>query len=126
MKIRLKDVGKVDFDRTFSASLRGGGSEHGGYNDMMALSTFSNDVVPGIRTTPNFVMVVEEDRRRMNKQKVVDAYGVSRSRDKKGRIVKRNLNPYVNCIHTCVGGGHENMWVLIAEIYEDEIPDSGE
>ena len=44
--------------------------------------------------------------------------GLSRTRDKKGRIVKRNVNPYVNCIHTCVGGGHENMWVLVVECYE--------
>lgn len=34
-----------------------------------------------------------------------EVYGVSRSRDKKGLIVKRNLNPFVNCIHTMVGGG---------------------
>ena len=34
-----------------------------------------------------------------------EVYGVSRSRDKKGVIVKRNLNPFVNCIHTMVGGG---------------------
>lgn len=33
-----------------------------------------------------------------------EAYGLGRSRDKKGRIVRRPLNSYVNCIHTCVGG----------------------
>ena len=33
-----------------------------------------------------------------------EAYGLSRSRDKHGNIVKRSLNPYVNCIHTNVGG----------------------
>jgi hypothetical protein len=33
-----------------------------------------------------------------------EIYGVSRSRDKKGVIVKQTLNPYVNCIHTLVGG----------------------
>lgn len=37
-----------------------------------------------------------------------EVYGVSRSRDKKGVIVKRNLNPFVNCIHTMVGGGLRN------------------
>lgn len=47
--------------------------------------------------------------------------GLSRSRDKKGHIVDRPINPYVNCIHTCVGGGHENMWVLVLEIYEEDI-----
>lgn len=34
-----------------------------------------------------------------------EIYGVSRNRDKKGKVVKRNLNPYVNCIHTLTGGG---------------------
>ena len=46
-------------------------------------------------------------------------YGVSRTRDKKGRIIRRNLNDYVMCIHASVGGGRENMWVLVAE-YETE------
>ena len=48
-----------------------------------------------------------------------EAYGLSRSRDKHGNIVKRSLNPYVNCIHTNVGGGYETMQVLILEIYDD-------
>lgn len=45
-------------------------------------------------------------------------YGLSRNRDKKGNVVKRNLNPYVNCIHTLVGGGYKTMEVLIVEVYE--------
>lgn len=49
-----------------------------------------------------------------------EVYGVSRSRDKKGVIVKRNLNPFVNCIHTMVGGGYETMIVAVMEVeYED-------
>ena len=49
-----------------------------------------------------------------------EIYGVSRSRDKKGVIVNRTLNPYVNCIHTMVGGGYETMIVAVMEIeYED-------
>ena len=49
-----------------------------------------------------------------------EIYGVSRSRDKKGVIVKRNLNPFVNCIHTMVGGGYETMIVAVMEVeYED-------
>lgn len=47
------------------------------------------------------------------------AYGISRSRDKKGIIVERPVNDYVNCIHTMVNGGRENMWVLVMERYED-------
>jgi len=50
--------------------------------------------------------------------KRIEAYGLSRSRDEKGVVVSRPINPYVNCIHTCVGGGRENMWVLVMEVYE--------
>ena len=52
--------------------------------------------------------------------KKINKYGVSRSRDKKGRIVKREFKDYTMCIHAQVGAGRENMWVLIAEVYEDE------
>lgn len=31
-------------------------------------------------------------------------YGVSRTRDRKGKIIRRNLNDYVMCIHALVGG----------------------
>ena len=49
-----------------------------------------------------------------------ETYGVSRSRDKKGNVVNQPVNPYVNCIHAQVGGGRENMAVLVMEIeYED-------
>ena len=47
-------------------------------------------------------------------------YGVSRSRDKKGKIVKREFKDYTMCIHAQVGSGRENMWVLVAEVYEDD------
>lgn len=33
------------------------------------------------------------------------AYGVSRSRDRKGKIVHQELKPYTMCIHANVGGG---------------------
>lgn len=49
-----------------------------------------------------------------------NVYGLSRNRDRKGNVVKRNLNPYVNCIHTLVGGGYETMEVLILEMYEED------
>lgn len=50
-----------------------------------------------------------------------EIYGVSRSRDKKGVIVKRNLNPFVNCIHTLVGGGYDTMVVAVMEVeYEQQ------
>lgn len=47
------------------------------------------------------------------------AYGISRSRDKKGNIVKRNVVDYVMCIHTLVAGGW-SMEVLVAEVYDEE------
>jgi len=49
------------------------------------------------------------------------AYGLGRSRSSsgKGDIVNWHLNPYVNCIHTLVGGGWKTMEVLIVEVYDD-------
>ena len=47
-------------------------------------------------------------------------YGVSRSRDKNEKIVKREFKDYTMCIHAQVGAGRENMWVLIAEVQDDE------
>ena len=46
-------------------------------------------------------------------------YGLSRIRDKKCNIIKRDLKPYVNCIHTLVGSGYETMQVLVMGVYED-------
>ena len=43
-------------------------------------------------------------------------FGLSRTRDSKGVVVKRDLRPYVNCIHTSVGSGYENMQVLVLEM----------
>ena len=45
-----------------------------------------------------------------------EIYGLSRSRDKKGNVTSRNINPHVNCIHAQVGGGRENMAVLVIEV----------
>ena len=50
-------------------------------------------------------------------------YGVSRSRNKKGKIVKREFKDYTMCIHAQVGAGRENMWVLVAEAYEEHDTD---
>ena len=55
--------------------------------------------------------------------KKINKYGVSRSRDKKGKIVKREFKDYTMCIHAQVGAGRENMWVLIAEVYEEHDSD---
>ena len=45
---------------------------------------------------------------------------MSRSRDKNRKIVKREFKDYTMCIHASVGGGRETMWVLVAEVQEDE------
>ena len=47
-----------------------------------------------------------------------EIYGLSRNRDKKGKVVKRNLNPYVNCIHTLTGSARDNMEIYVIEVYE--------
>lgn len=47
-------------------------------------------------------------------------WGLSRVRDKKGNIIKRDLKPYVNCIHTMAGSGYETMQILVLECYADE------
>lgn len=48
---------------------------------------------------------------------MIDAYGISRTRDKKGKIIKQEPLDWVNCIHTMVGGGWETMAVLVLEVY---------
>jgi hypothetical protein len=46
-----------------------------------------------------------------------EIYGLSRSRDKQGKVVKRSLNDYVNCLHTQVGSARDNMEVYVVEVY---------
>lgn len=48
-------------------------------------------------------------------------FGYGRKRDENGAVVKRFLNPYVNCLHTSIGHARENMEVLIAEFDMGEI-----
>lgn len=52
-------------------------------------------------------------------------YGLGRSRDERGNIVKRYLNDYVNTIHTMVGGGYETMQVLVMEVYDKSDTETG-
>jgi hypothetical protein len=49
-----------------------------------------------------------------------EIYGLSRSRDKKGKVVKRSLNEYVNCLHCQVGSARDNMEVYVVEVYETD------
>lgn len=50
----------------------------------------------------------------------MELYGLSRTRDGKGKVIKRNLNPYVNCIHTLVGTARDNMEIYVIEVYEEQ------
>ena len=50
---------------------------------------------------------------------MVDAYGISRTRDEKGVIIKQTTLPWVNCIHTNVGGGWKTMEILVLEVYDE-------
>lgn len=52
--------------------------------------------------------------------KVKKAYGLSRNRDKKGKIVKQTLKDYTMCIHANVGGGWKTMMVLVVEVYGEK------
>ncbi len=65
-----------------------------------------------VRTMPSNNYFIYETMKRIN------TYGVSRSRDEAGNIVKRELKPYTMCLHTRVGTGYETMQVLIAEEYD--------
>lgn len=49
-----------------------------------------------------------------------EIYGLSRNRDKQGKVVKRSLNDYVNCLHTQVGSARDNMEVYVVEVYETD------
>lgn len=53
-----------------------------------------------------------------------ECYGVSRSRDRKGKIIHQELKPYTMCVHTFVGGGYVSMAVLVAEVIRYETEDS--
>ena len=43
--------------------------------------------------------------------KKINKYGVSRSRDKNGKIVKREFKDYTMCIHAQEGGGGQKEYV---------------
>lgn len=53
---------------------------------------------------------------------IMKKYGLGRSRSSegKGEWTGVNLNPYVNCIHTLVGGGWKTMMVLVVEVDEED------
>ena len=55
-KIRIRHTNGTDLQRTFSAKILGGGR---GFEDAVALETFSNDIAPCIKTMQGFTLIVE-------------------------------------------------------------------
>lgn len=51
---------------------------------------------------------------------MINAYGISRTRDKKGKIIKQEPKDWTMCVHTMCGGGWETMAVLVLEVYGSE------
>ena len=49
-----------------------------------------------------------------------ECYGLSRTRDAKGNIIKRSLRDCVNCVQASIGGGTESRQVLVVEVYEED------
>lgn len=52
--------------------------------------------------------------------KRIHYYGVSRSRDRGGQVVKRELTNYTMCVHPNAASGFPTMLVLIAEVYDSD------
>lgn len=59
MKVRIRHINGVDLVRTFSAVIRGGGENHGGYDDVPALVTVSNEYFPCLKSIDAFTVLVE-------------------------------------------------------------------
>lgn len=55
-KIRIRHTNGTDLTRLFSAKILGGGR---GFNDALALETFSNDFSPTIKCMQGFTLIVE-------------------------------------------------------------------
>ena len=55
-KIRIRHTNGTDLTRLFSAKILGGGR---GFNDALALETFSNDFTPTIKCMQGFTLIVE-------------------------------------------------------------------
>lgn len=59
MKVRIRHINGVDLERTFSAVIRGGGENHGGFDDVPALVTVSNEYFPCLKSIDAFTVLVE-------------------------------------------------------------------
>lgn len=55
-KLRLRIANNIDYNRVFSASIRGGIR---GYEDACAVESHSNDVCPTIKCFGDFTVIVE-------------------------------------------------------------------
>jgi hypothetical protein len=57
-KIRIRHTNGTNLNELFSANLLGGGR---GFDDALALETFSNDFTPTIKCFQGFTLIVEID-----------------------------------------------------------------
>jgi hypothetical protein len=57
-RIRIRHTNGTDLNRVFSAKLLGGGR---GFDDAVALETFSNEFTPTIKCLYGFTLIVEVD-----------------------------------------------------------------
>jgi hypothetical protein len=55
-KVRIRHTNGTDLTRLFSAKILGGGR---GFDDALALETFSNDFTPTIKCVQSFTLIVE-------------------------------------------------------------------
>lgn len=116
LKKRLRDVLETDVDEKYYLSAEQVGKilEH---CDRKQLERCGFE--PGFKTPDEVspTLTTYYKRRQTDTYIVEEVCGLSRSRDKSGKVVKRNLNPYVNCLHTGIGGHcRENMEVFVTEV----------
>lgn len=116
LKKRLRDVLETDVDEKYYLSAEQVGKilEH---CDRKQLERCG--VEPGFKTPDEVspTLTTYYKRRQTDTYIVEEVCGLSRSRDKSGKVVKRNLNPYVNCLRTGIGGHcRENMEVFVTEV----------
>lgn len=61
--IRIRRVNDVNLGKTFSAHLCGGSR---GFDDAVALESYSNELVPTIKCIMGFILIVEVDEEKNN------------------------------------------------------------
>lgn len=115
LKKRLRDVLETDVDEKYYLSAEQVGKilEHCDRKQLERCGFHVNFKTPDEIST---AVTTCNGQRQQDTYIVEQVCGLSRSRDKSGKVVKRSLNPYVNCLHTGIGGHcRENMEVFVVE-----------